>query len=55
LYISVYMWNLGKWYRRIYVQGRNRDTDTENGLVGTEEREGGQAGRAALRYAHGHV
>ena len=35
LYISIYMWNLGKWYRRIYVQGRNRDTDMENGLVGT--------------------
>ena len=24
-------WNLGKWYR--YLQGRNRDTDVENGHV----------------------
>ena len=23
------MWNLEKWYRYIYVEGRNRDTDVE--------------------------
>ena len=29
------MWNLEKWYRRIYFQGRNRDTDRENRHVDT--------------------
>ena len=24
------MWNLEKWYRGTYLQGRNRDADTEN-------------------------
>ena len=27
------MWNLGKWYRSTYLQGRNRDTDVENVCV----------------------
>ena len=27
------MWNLEKWYRRTYLQGRNRDVDVENGHV----------------------
>ena len=31
-----------KWYRWTYLQGRNRDTDVENGLVETaEEQKGG--------------
>ena len=25
-----------KWYRLTYLQGRNSDTDTESGYVGTE-------------------
>ena len=29
-YISAYMCNLEKWYRRSYFQSRNRDTDVEN-------------------------
>ena len=29
------MWNLEKWYRWTYFQGRNRDTDIENGHVDT--------------------
>ena len=33
------MWNLEKWYRRTYLQGRNRDTDEENGRVDTGEGE----------------
>ena len=28
------MWNLEKWYRGTYLQGRNRDIDIENGHVG---------------------
>ena len=27
------MWNLEKWYRWTYLQGRNRDADVENGHV----------------------
>ena len=26
-YIHAYIWNLEKWYRGTYLQGRNRDTD----------------------------
>ena len=26
-YVNTYMWNLEKWYRWIYLQSRNRDTD----------------------------
>ena len=40
-YINTYVWNLGKWYRRTYLQGRNRDADIENRFVdtvGEEER-----------------
>ena len=29
------MWNLEKWYRYTYLQGRSKDTDVENGCVGT--------------------
>ena len=35
------MWNLEKWYRQTYLQGRNRDTDEENGRVDTGGRGGG--------------
>ena len=35
LYINACMWNLEKWYRWTYLQGRNRDTDIENGHVNT--------------------
>ena len=39
LYTNAYMWNLGKWYRGTYLQGRNRNTDKENKCVNTK---GGQ-------------
>ena len=36
------MWNLEKWYRWTYLQGRNRNADVEEGLVDTVgEGEGG--------------
>ena len=38
--MNAYIWNLEKWYRLTYLQGRNRDTDTENGLVGMGPGEG---------------
>ena len=41
-YDIIYMWNLEKWYRWTYLQGRNRDTDVENKLMDTKGgREGG--------------
>ena len=40
LYINAYMWNLEKWSGGTYFQGSNRDSDVENGHVGTV-REGG--------------
>ena len=56
LYISTYMWNLEKWYRLTYLQGRNRDTEVENGHVDTEgEEEGKQIGRLVLTCIHYHV
>ena len=33
LHINAYIWNQEKWYRQTSLQGRNRDTDIENGLV----------------------
>ena len=41
-YINPYMWNLEKCYWWTYLQGRNRDTDMENGL--TDTRCGGESG-----------
>ena len=36
------MWNLEKWYRYTYLQGRNRKAGVENGHVDTVgEGEGG--------------
>ena len=35
-YINTHMWNLGKWYRRTSLQGRNRDTDVENERMDTK-------------------
>ena len=32
-YGNAYMWNLEKWYRWTYFQGRNRDPDIEYGYV----------------------
>ena len=31
------MWNLEKWERRTYLQGRNRDADGEMNLEGKGE------------------
>ena len=33
LYSNTYIWNLEKWYWRIYLQGNNGETDIENRLV----------------------
>ena len=36
---NTYIWNLEKWYRRIYFQGSNGETDIENRLMDMERRE----------------
>ena len=47
------MWNLEKWYRQTYFQGRNRDTSIDNGLVGTGCKGRVEpAGRAVLTDTH---
>lgn len=35
------MWNLEEWYRWIYLQSRNRDTDVENKCTDTKAGEKG--------------
>ena len=32
IYLSIYIWNLEKWYWWTYLQGRNGNIDVENGL-----------------------
>ena len=34
------MWNLEKWYRRTYLQGRSRDADAEDVFVDMVEGRG---------------
>ena len=51
--INAYMWNLEKWYRWSYLQGRNRDPDAENKCMDTKgEEEVGGIGRLGLTYTH---
>ena len=40
-YNIAYMWNLEKWYRRTYLQSRNRVTDVENKRMVTKGSCGG--------------
>ena len=35
------MWNLRQWYRRSYLQSRNRDTDIESKCMDTKGEGGG--------------
>ena len=41
-YDITYMWNLKKLYKWIYLQNRNRLTDTENKLMVTKGESGGR-------------
>ena len=53
IYIYIYIWNLEKWYRWTYLQGRNRDTDVENKCIDTaRERRVGWIGRLELTSVH---
>ena len=48
LYINAYILNLEKLYWWTYFQGRNRDTDIDNGFVDTVREGEGQIERIAL-------
>ena len=37
--INAYIWNLEKWYLRIYLQGSSGETDIENRLMDMERGE----------------
>ena len=53
---SAYRWNLEQWYWWIYLQGRNGDADTENGLADTVgEGETGTNGRRNTDIYTHHV
>ena len=53
LFNITFMWNLEKWYRRTYLQGRNRDTDTENKHMDTKGKRGlGWKGSLELTHTH---
>ena len=48
-YNNTNIWNLEKWYWWTYLQGRTRDADIENRLVGTVgEGEGGTNGESSI-------
>ena len=51
---NTYIWNLEKWYRWTYLQGKIRDTEVENGHVDTVGGKGrvGWTGRVVLAYIH---
>ena len=38
--INAYIWNLEKWYLRIYLQGSSGETDIENRLMDMGKRGG---------------
>ena len=49
---KAYTWNLKRWYQWIYLQGRSRDTDVENGIV---DKVGGRKGWEELRQSHWNI
>ena len=53
IHVNAYIWNLEKWYRLTYFQGRNRDADVgmDPWTWGGE----GWTGRLGLTYRHCHV
>ena len=52
MYCNTYVWNLEKWYWRIYLQGSNGETDIENrpkDMVGGKEGEGEMYGESNMK------
>ena len=48
-YINAYIWNIEKWHRSTYLQGKDRDADVKDRLVNTWEKEKvGRIERVAL-------
>ena len=52
LYIYAYTWDLEKWYRWTYLQGKNRDANVENEPVYMVGEELGWTVRLGFTYAH---
>jgi len=50
IYIDPHMWNLEKWYRLTYFQGRNWDTDVENTCVDTQGKGGRGKGESGMNW-----
>ena len=48
MYSNRYIRNLEKWYRRIYLQGNNGETDIENRLMDTGGGEGEMYGKSNM-------
>ena len=55
MYIIAYTWNLEKWYRLTYLQGKSKDRDIQNEQVDMVVREVELIGRLALTYIHYNV
>ena len=47
-YINAYIWNIGKWHRSTYLQGKDRDADVKDRLVNTWEEKVGWIESVAL-------
>ena len=56
IYINTYIWNLEGWYRLIYSQSSNGDTDIENKLwKRVEEKRVRRIERGVWKHIHYHV
>ena len=53
--IYIYIWNLEKWYRWTYLQGRNRNSDVEKTWTQQGKERVGQIDRVALKHTRHHV
>ena len=55
-YDIAFMWILKKWYKRTYIQNRNRSIDIENKFMVTKgERGKGLIGILWLTYTHYYI
>ena len=52
--MNAHLWNLEKWYRRLNLQSRKRDTDIENKCIDTKGERCGVGGTGKLGLIHIH-
>ena len=58
MYTNAYIWNLERWYQRIYFQGSNGETDIKNRpmyMGAGEEGEGEMYGESNVEIYLSHV